>query len=64
MNRGHAKTILFAIMAIISIGSLVVIIASVGEVSYAQVPVEVEPILVELQDSISISDEIEVSQNG
>ena len=61
----NKTTFLFGIFAVIALGSLIVIISTVaGGVSVAEAQVGTETIIVQLEDSIAISDEIEVSLNG
>ena len=63
MNRGQGKTILFAILAVISIGALTTMILIVtGGTSVAEVPVEYEYIFAE--ETLGISDKIEATLNG
>lgn len=63
MNRGQVKTTLFAIFAVISIGALATMVLIVtGGTSVAEVPIDYEYIFAE--ETLRISDKIEVSLNG
>ena len=61
----NKTTFIFGIFAVIALGSLIAIISTVtGGISVAEAQIGTETIVVQLEDSISISDEIEVSRNG